>query len=489
MNEEQLELIGLTADSPRGVTKKAERDLSQSAAYVMPKKQVEDREALCTITMEEISTYENLKLAFSKVKANDGAPGPDKQTIKAVEANLENILGELQRELRQEEYEPGNIRRVWIPKSGGGERGLGIPDVVDRIVQQAIHQKMQPMYELEFHGSSHGFRPGKSCHTAIAEAKSYIEDGYEWVVDIDLEKFFDRVNHDRLMSTIEKKVQDRKVMYLLRKLLRAKVIMPDGVVVKTEEGVPQGGPLSPLLSNIVLDELDRELAQRGHRFVRYADDCNIYVRSERAGERVMSGVCQFIEKRLKLKVNTAKSAVSKPEKRHFLGFRMKRDPLEGEVSVMLSVRSEERIDNWIRELTPRNWGGSLDSCIKRLSDYLVGWMGYFRICTKGSKSRFHEIDGHVRRRLRAIQLKHWKRKRYIVRNLIELGVPAKTPWMTIYGGKKSLWRMSITPAVHKGLSNAYFKGLGLYSLEQGWRRWNPRPIVVNVPIQLSLDIG
>lgn len=308
-------------------------------------------------------------------------------------------------------------------------------------------------------------------------------------MDIDLEKFFDRVNHDRLVSTIEKKVRDPRILKLLRRMLVANVILPDGVVVKSEEGVPQGGPLSPLLSNIVLDELDRELTQRGHRFVRYADDCNIYVRSERSGLRVMSSIGRFIEKRLKLRVNAKKSAVSKPEKRHFLGFRMKRDPLDGEVSVLLSQRSSDGIDQRVIELTPRNWGSSLTRCIERLNEYLIGWMGYFRICTRGQKSRFGEIDAHIRRRLRAIQLRHWKRKRFIVRNLIELGVPAKKAWMSVYGGRKSLWALSHCSVVDKGLRNARFREWGLYSLEQGWRRWNPGPAKVSVPIQLSLEIG
>ncbi len=246
--------------------------------------------------MEEVATYGNLVRAFEHVASNKGAPGPDGQSIEAVREQLSEIVPRLAKELLNGSYRPGMIRRVWIPKGGGGQRGLGIPDVIDRLVQQAVHQVLSPRYEVGFHASSHGFRPGRSCHSAIAEAKSYVEEGYEWVVDIDLEKFFDRVNHQRLLAKLEQKVKDRRLLVLLHRMLKAKVVMPAGVVMKTMEGVPQGGPLSPLLSNIVLDELDRELERRGHRFVRYADDCNIYVGSQRSAERVFESVSRFIQK-------------------------------------------------------------------------------------------------------------------------------------------------------------------------------------------------
>jgi len=228
--------------------------------------------ALPPMTMEEVANLGTLRWAFEKVKANDGAPGPDRQSIREVDEQLEEILPELSRSLLDGSYRPGMIRRVWIPKAGGGQRGLGIPDVVDRIVQQAVHLVMNPYYDPTFHASSHGFRPGRSCHTAIAEARRHLEEGYDWVVDLDLEKFFDRVSHDRLLSRLEQRVTDRRLLRLIRRMLKAKVVMPDGVVVSTEEGTPQGGPLSPLLSNIVLDELDQEMTRRGYRFVRYADD-------------------------------------------------------------------------------------------------------------------------------------------------------------------------------------------------------------------------
>lgn len=486
--EEQLEFIGFTADSPKGDTVSLERGQSQSGSQVLPKETKDKGEALFAITMEEIVNDDNLRLAFKRVKANKGAAGIDGKTVDDVGRHLGNIIETLRRELLSGEYRPSEIRRVWIPKSGGGERGLGIPNVVDRIVQQAIHEVMSPQYEPEFHQSSHGFRPGKSCHTAIAEAKGHIEEGYEWVVDIDLEKFFDQVNHDRLLSKLESRIKDRKVLTLIRRMLKAKAVMPDGVVVSTEEGVPQGGPLSPLLSNIVLNELDEELSARGHRFVRYADDCNIYVRSERSGLRVMASIESFIKRRLKLKVNSKKSAVAKPSERHFLGFRMERNPLDGKVSVRLSRRSKERIDGKVREKTPRNWGSSMNQCIKGLNEYLQGWMGFFRICTEEELRTLNQLDGHIRRRLRAIQLRHWKRKRFIARKLIQLGVPPKKAWGSIYHGKRSWWALSQCHAVHIGLCNAQLAKQGLLSLAEGWKRWNPS-ITVTVPLQLSLEMG
>jgi group II intron reverse transcriptase/maturase len=357
---------------------------------------------------------------------------------------------------------------------------------VDRLVQQAVHQVLSPQYEPTFHGSSHGFRPGRSCHTAITEAKGYLEEGYKWVVDLDLEKFFDQVHHQRLLSRLEQRVKDPRLIRLIRQMLKAKVVMPDGVVVSTDEGAPQGGPLSPLLSNIVLDELDGELARRGHRFVRYADDCNIYVRSERSGQRVMASIVRFIESRLRLKVNAAKSAVARPEERHFLGFSLRREPKDGEVEVLLSRRSKDRIEEKIRQLTPRNFGNSLKECIRRINVYLEGWIGFFWICTNAEERTLHNLDAHIRRRLRALLLRQWKRRRFIVRRLIKLGMKPKTAWRGIYEGRRSWWALSHSAPVDRGLPNAYFAKGGLESLEAQWREQWTR--IVRASAQLSLEL-
>jgi group II intron reverse transcriptase/maturase len=443
---------------------------------------------LRSMTMEEVASPSNLALAFSNVSKNDGAPGPDRTSVSEVRKHLGDVLDRLHRCLLDGSYRPGLIRRVWIPKPGGDQRGLGIPNVVDRIVQQAVLHVLSPQYEPTFHASSHGFRPRRSCHTAIAEACRHLKEGFTWVVDLDLSRFFDRVHHERLLAKLAERIQDRRLLELVRQMLRAKVVMPDGVVVSTEEGTPQGGPLSPLLSNIVLDELDRELERRGHRFVRYADDCNIYVRSERAGHRVMASVTRFIESRLRLVVNADKSAVARPEERHFVGFRLSPKPEGKEPTVLLSRRSRERIDRRITELTPRVWGRSMDDCIRKLNAYLLGWLGFFWIAAMRQAVR--NVDSHVRRRLRAIQLKQWKRHRTMATRLIRLGVARQTAWPGICRGRKSIWALSRAHAVERGLSNAYFAELGLVSLEETWKARRAEQKLQSLgPAQLSLMPG
>jgi RNA-directed DNA polymerase len=358
--------------------------------------------------------------------------------------------------------------------------------VIDRTIQEAVRQVLEPMYEPTFHPNSHGFRPGRSCHTAITQAKEYLEEGYEWVVDLDLEKFFDRVHHQRLLSKLAQRVKDKRLLVLIGKMLKARIVMPDGVVVSNDEGVPQGGPLSPLMSNIVLNELDWELARRGHRFVRYADDENIYVRSERAGQRVMASITDLIERRLRLKVNAEKSAVARPEERHFLGFSLGREPREGKVEVSLSKRSKERVAAKVRELTPRNWGNTLKACISRVNEYAVGWVGFFGICTEQVETTLRNLDAHIRRRLRAIQLKQWKRKRTVAQKLIQHGVRPKSAWHSVYDGRKSIWVMSHMSTVDRALPNSYWDERGLVPLLQ---RYRAHPARIVAPVQLTLALG
>lgn len=483
----QMGLLLGTADSPRGNAADVDGHRCSSVKVAVPKPRNTTNTTLRPKTMEEVADPGNLAEAFKRVASNNGAAGPDGKSVTEVRAHLGDVLNRLRRALLDGTYRPGLIRRVWIPKHGGGERGLGIPNVVDRIVGQAVHQVLSPHYEPTFHPSSHGFRPGRSCHTALTEAKQHVDDGYGWVVDLDLAKFFDRVHHDRLMARLASTISDARVLQLIRRMLKAKVVMPDGVVVSTEEGTPQGGPLSPLLSNIVLDELDWELDRRGHRFVRYADDANIFVQSERAGQRVMASVRRFIEERLRLIVNADKSAVARPEERHFLGFRLRRTSEQEASDVLLSVRSRERIARKIRELVPRTWGQSIHACIRRINAYLLGWIGYFWICTEAESRAMRNLDAHIRRRLRALQLAQWKRPRTIVTRLIRAGVKAKTAWSYVYDGKKSLWAMSQGFPMSKAMPNSHFVTLGLVSIEERWRDLHAR--AVSGPVQLNLGLG
>jgi RNA-directed DNA polymerase len=470
----QRRLNFATAENPQRCGAEGRRDGDRFPSRLQKARKAKSKlKRVGPARMEEV--VERLEEAFEKVAANQGAPGPDRHSIEYVREHLRELLPELRAALLEGSYRPGDIRRVWIPKAGGGQRGLGIPNVIDRMVQEAIRLVLEPVYEPTFHGSSHGFRPNRSCQTAIAEARSYVEKGNEWVVDLDLEKFFDRVHHQRLMGRLAQRLDDKRLLALIGRMLKAKVVMPDGVKVSTEEGVPQGGPLSPLLSNIVLSELDEELARRGHRFVR----------SERAGQRVMASVTFFINRRLRLKVNESKSAVARPETRHFLGYRLQ--PVEGGAAeVLLSERSEKRLGERIRELTRRSRGRSLEAIITEVNAFLQGWLGHFRVCTPGVEQSIQRTDAHIRRRLRAIVLKHWKTKRTIARRLIRLGVRRKTAWQRIYEGRQSFWALSHNPAVDRGLRNAYFAKRGLVSLLDRFRLiW----AAINAPVQLMLPLG
>ena len=416
--------------------------------------------------MERVVDMENLDRAWRQVRRNRGAPGPDGQPIEQVRKHLPEILAKLRKALRSGTYQPGDIRRVWIPKASGGQRGLGIPNVVDRVVQEAIRGVLEPLYEPTFHPSSHGFRPNRGCHTAIAEALSYIREGWNWQVDIDLDKFFDRVNQQRLMARLAQRVEDKRLLHLIGRMLKAKVVMPDGVKVAVEEGVPQGGPLSPLLSNIVLSELDEELSRRGHRFVRYADDCNIYVRSERAGQRVLEGIKRFLEKKLKLRVNEKKSAVGKAEFRKFLGFSIVWSR-QGRPLRSIAPASVSRFKDRIKGMTRRVCGCSLEQVIKDLTPYLRGWRNYFGYCETPWALR--DLDGWVRRRLRAIAWKQWKTYGRRRDALKRLGMPIRKAVEAAWKGCESNgpWAMSRDSRIQRALSPKYFVEKGLPSLAGG----------------------
>jgi len=475
------------ADSPKGGKEAAVPAVSEAKAYLLHIAKDKPASGLTTHAvdgsrlLEEVASMPNLAWALLNVARNKGAAGVDGRSVKEVIGSARSLLPELHRVLLLGSYRPGDIRRVWIPKPGGGRRGLGIPNVVDRWVQQALLQVLEPRFEPFFHHSSHGFRPHRGAHTAIAEAKRYVAAGYNVVVDLDLSRFFDRVHHQRLLSRMAQQIQDARILRLVRLMLKAKVVMSDGTKVSTEQGTPQGGPLSPLLSNIVLDELDSELQRRNLRFVRYADDCNIFVRSERAGQRVMGSIRRFIESRLRLRVNDEKSSVARPEDLHFLGFRLRLNS-EGKVEVHISKRTKQRMDARIRELTGRTWGQSLKACFEQLNPYLRGWVAYFRICTKEGAKIFWRFDAHIRRRIRAIIIHQKKRPRHLCRHLVARGVTPQAAARTAFR-RRGIWKRSNLPGITKAYRNAWFAER-LVSLWNAWHEFNPPEWVSNQQLLL-----
>jgi RNA-directed DNA polymerase len=407
--------------------------------------------------MEEVCERVNLKEALRRVKANKGSAGVDGITVGGITDYLKQHWPAIREQLLNGTYEPKPVRRVEIPKPDGGVRKLGIPTVLDRFVQQAVMQVLQRQWDPTFSASSYGFRPGRSAQQAVAQAQQYIVEGYCWCVDFDLEKFFDRVNHDKLMGQIAKRVEDKRLLKLIRAFLNAGV-MENGLVSPSVEGTPQGGPLSPLLSNLVLDELDRELERRGLRFVRYADDCNVYVRSERAGQRVMESVTRFITQKLKLKVNEAKSAVARPQERKFLGFSFGAGP---EVKRVIAPKALDRFKRRVRDITRRAKGVSMKTTIEELAPYMRGWRGYFGFCE--TPEVLIGLTRWVRLRLRAAMWRQWKTPRRCREALIELGVRTRLASNTA-GSGLGPWYLAKAKALSVGLSNAYFKSLGLPSL-------------------------
>ena len=450
----QLELALVEEDRSE-----APNGLSEGTETLTAKRRTESP-AIGEQLMEEVCERENCKQALARVKANKGSAGVDGMTVHELPEYLKQHWPVIREQLLSGTYKPQPVKRVEIPKPDGGIRKLGIPTVLDRFIQQAVMQVLQRRWDRTFSEHSYGFRPGRSAHQAVEQAQKYIAAGYRWVVDLDLEKFFDRVNHDRLMAKIAERVGDKRMLKLIRAFLRAGVL-EEGLVNPVDEGTPQGGPLSPLLSNIVLDEFDRELEQRGLRFARYADDSNIYVRSKRAGERVMESITRFIATKLKLKVNSQKSAVARPWERKFLGFSFTN---AGIPKRRIAPKAVNRFRGRIRELTSRTRGVSIERMAEELSRYLRGWLGYFGKCETPSVLR--SLEEWTRHRLRSAVWKHWKRGPVRFAELRKRGVGKDLAAKTA-GSAHGPWRLANSPALAFALPNAYFDSLGIPSLTAG----------------------
>ena len=404
--------------------------------------------------MARVAEEANLVEALQRVCANKGSAGNDRMTVAELKAWFSQRANreKLKEQLLSGTYQPALVRGVQIPKPGKGVRQLGIPTVVDRLVQQALLQVLEAKFDPNFSESSYGFRPGRGAHDALRQASKYVSEGRALVVDLDLEKFFDRVQHDVLMARVARKVRDKRVLALIGRFLRAGM-MQNGVCVRREEGTPQGGPLSPLLANILLDDLDKELEARGHKFCRYADDCNIYMRSEAAGKRVLESITAFLEKKLKLKVNRDKSAVGKVSERKFLGHRLLETGALG-----VAPQSHQRLKDSLKELTSRNAGRSFESVVQSVNQKLTGWIQYFRMARM--KSILEELAQWLRRRLRCLKLKQCGKTAAIARFLIGLGVREDSAWMLAASGK-GWWRLADTPQAHRGMTRSWFKQNGL----------------------------
>lgn len=407
--------------------------------------------------MERIADRANLRQAYKRVKANKGSPGVDGMTVDDLGKHMAKHWEDVAQSLRDGSYQPQPVRGVEIPKPGGGMRQLGIPTALDRLAQQAILQVLEPLLDGTFSHSSYGFRPGRSAHQALHKAKEYVADGRQIVVDLDLEKFFDRVNHDVLMSRLARRIDDKHLLRIIRRFLQAGMFQ-HGVCVDRFEGTPQGGPLSPLLANLLLDDLDKELEKRGHCFCRYADDCNIYVHSQAAGERVMASVTRFLEGKLRLKVNRLKSAVAAVWERKFLGHR-----LLGGGRLGIAPKSLERAKERVRAITRRNRGISLERVISELNSFLRGWVTYFRYAE--CKSHLRELDSWIRRKLRCVKLKQRKRRKAIVDFLHQQGVPQRRAWLLALSGT-GWWRKASSPPATEGMPDAWFSRIGLVNLTQ-----------------------
>jgi RNA-directed DNA polymerase len=408
--------------------------------------------------LQRVLERENMLNAIKRVERNKGKHGVDEMPVESLRGHIMLHWSDIRKDIEEGTYKPSPVRRVEIPKPNGGVRLLGIPTVTDRFIQQAITQVLTPLFDPTFSEYSYGFRPNRRGHNAVKKAKQYIEEGYRFVVDIDLEKFFDRVNHDRLMAKLAERINDKTLLKLIRRYLQSGVMI-NGVVRDNEEGVPQGGPLSPLLSNIYLDELDKELEKRGLRFVRYADDCNIYVKSRKAGERVKQSITSFIERKLKLKVNQEKSAVDRPWKRKFLGFSFTHNKSP---KIRIAKQSLQRVKQKIRDITSRKKPITMEARIEKLNEYLTGWCGYYALAD--TPTPFHQLDEWVRRRLRMCMWKQWKKPKTKVKRLLSLGVP-KDKAYEWGNSRKGYWRIACSPVLHRTLDNSYWLSMGLRSLK------------------------
>ena len=413
--------------------------------------------------MDAVCERGNLMLAYQRVVKNKGAAGVDDIGIAEFKDHLKQHWPTIKAKLLAGEYRPSPVRRVDIPKPQGGVRTLGIPTLTDRLIQQALHQVLSPIFEADFSESSYGFRPGRNAHQAVKAAKQYVAAGRRTVVDLDLEKFFDRVNHDLLMEKLSKKIDDGRVLRLIRRYLEAGM-MADGIVSQRTEGTPQGGPLSPLLSNVLLTERDRELERRGHAFCRYADDCNIYVRSQQAGERVMASITRFLADTLKLTVNAAKSAVARPWTRKFLGYSL---TWHKAPKLKIAPTSLKRLDDKIREVLKGARGRSLTTVITKLNPILRGWMAYFKLTE--TKQALEALDGWIRRKLRCILWRQWKRAYTRAKNLMKAGLKEERAWRSACNQRGPWWNSGASH-MNQAFPKSFFDRLGLVSLLDTMRR-------------------
>lgn len=414
--------------------------------------------------MSAIIEPNNMHLAYRRVTRNKGSAGIDGMRVEQLKAYLQQHWPTLKQQLLDGHYQPQPVRKVEIPKPGGGKRMLGIPTVTDRLIQQAIHQVLSSLYDPHFSPHSYGFRPNRSAAQAVKQARHYIQQGRRWVVDMDLEKFFDRVNHDILMSRLAHKIKDKTLLTLIRRYLQSG-IMTGGVVSARTEGTPQGGPLSPLLSNILLDELDQELTRRGHSFCRYADDCNIYVKSQKAGERVLTSITTFLEQRLKLKVNREKSAVDRPWKRTFLGYTV--CPRKTNPRLKPAMKSVQKFKGNIKAVMRSAKGWNIQRTVQVLAPKIRGWLNYFRHADV--KKVFEELDGWIRRHLRKILWRQWKRPYTRAKMLMRLGLDERRAWLSATNGRGAWWNAGASH-LNQALPKKLFDKLGLISLMDGYRQ-------------------